>query len=553
MKKSAVLAALIFIFSVGARAQVTVTATVHDSSNIPYANATVSVQLIPSGTAPTVGTPPVQFSGVVNGRLDASGVMNLNLYRNDLITPSGTLWQFTICESPGVAPPLGTGSQCFSSTQNITAAVDLSATFNALAPSLTNISIASGTVTSVSCGNLSPLFTCSVATATTTPALSFALTSAVGGTVFGRSAGTTGAPAYTSTPVLGIPGTTLGTLGLAGNTSGTVTLRGQAIAGTPTVTFGTGTGTPAVTASSPLAINATTGDISCSTCTTGGITGSLTATRVPFASGAATLTDSANMTYVAANGLTLTAAAAGNPALALVGATSQTSVLLNVNNARTTSTLGLVDIGGSAVGDCDTFGSKCLLRLAVESGNVDLQAVFTNKGDANLSEIGFAQFNASGEMKIGASGAVNYPQIKLNANTGVTTLSSGVDFTTLTLAADHSATFASTASVTKLLTATNCANGASPAVCGSAASGAVAVPTGVNPTLVINSSAVTATSRFLLTIDESLTIPATTCNTTLATLLQPVVISRVVGVSLTIQIPATLTTNPACVGYAVFN
>lgn len=102
-------------------------------------------------------------------------------------------------------------------------------------------------------------------------------------------------------------------------------------------------------------------------------------------------------------------------------------------------------------------------------------------------------------------------------------------------------------------TTTNCSNGASTAVCGSAPTGAVAVPAGVNPTLQINTTAVTASSRIFLTIDESLTIAATTCNTTLATLLQPVVTARSAGVSFTIQIPATLASNPACVSYMILN
>jgi hypothetical protein len=58
----------------------------------------------------------------------------------------------------------------------------------------------SGTVTSFSAGLLSPLFTTSVATATTTPALSFALTNAAATTVFGRAAGSSGAPTYSSAP-----------------------------------------------------------------------------------------------------------------------------------------------------------------------------------------------------------------------------------------------------------------------------------------------------------------------------------------------------------------
>lgn len=126
----------------------------------------------------------------------------------------------------------------------------------------------SGSVTSFSAGTLSPLFTTSVATATTTPALTFALTNAAGGTLFGRAAGTTGAPAYTSTPVLGIPTSVMGTLGFGGSTSGTATITPQAAAGTPTITLPTTTGTLADSATAPIVLSATTGVLTCPTCVT---------------------------------------------------------------------------------------------------------------------------------------------------------------------------------------------------------------------------------------------------------------------------------------------
>lgn len=53
-------------------------------------------------------------------------------------------------------------------------------------------------VSSFSAGNLVPLFTTNVATATSTPALTFSLTNAGANTVFGRCTGTTGAPSYCS-------------------------------------------------------------------------------------------------------------------------------------------------------------------------------------------------------------------------------------------------------------------------------------------------------------------------------------------------------------------
>ena len=54
----------------------------------------------------------------------------------------------------------------------------------------------SGTVTNFTAGTLSPLFTTAVATSTSTPALSFSLTSAAANTIFGNNTSGSAAPAY---------------------------------------------------------------------------------------------------------------------------------------------------------------------------------------------------------------------------------------------------------------------------------------------------------------------------------------------------------------------
>ncbi len=56
--------------------------------------------------------------------------------------------------------------------------------------------IGSGTVTSFSAGDLSPLFTTTETNPTTTPALSFALSNAAANSWFGNAGGTSGAPSY---------------------------------------------------------------------------------------------------------------------------------------------------------------------------------------------------------------------------------------------------------------------------------------------------------------------------------------------------------------------
>jgi hypothetical protein len=74
---------------------------------------------------------------------------------------------------------------------------------------------AAGTVSSFSAGNLSPLFTSSVATATSTPALTFSLTNAGATTLFGNLTGSSAAPSYTATSTIPLSDFGLG-IGLTG-------------------------------------------------------------------------------------------------------------------------------------------------------------------------------------------------------------------------------------------------------------------------------------------------------------------------------------------------
>jgi len=80
-----------------------------------------------------------------------------------------------------------------------------------------------GTVSSFSSGNLSPIFTTSVATATTTPALTFSLSNAGAYTVLGNSSGAAGPPAYTSISKLMLPFTYTGSTSEVATASGSFT------------------------------------------------------------------------------------------------------------------------------------------------------------------------------------------------------------------------------------------------------------------------------------------------------------------------------------------
>jgi hypothetical protein len=86
----------------------------------------------------------------------------------------------------------------------------------------------SGTVTTFSSGNLSPLFTTSVATPTTTPALTFALSNAAQNSVLsGPATGGAGAPSYQTAPTISaanmtsFPTFNQNTTGTAANVTGT--------------------------------------------------------------------------------------------------------------------------------------------------------------------------------------------------------------------------------------------------------------------------------------------------------------------------------------------
>ena len=130
-----------------AQTQTNVTATIVDPIGIPYSNGTYSVQLIPTGTNPSVNGAGI--GGAFNGRLDANGAFNISLWPNASISPGGTLWQFTICIPGGIPLPLGTGGQCTPPTTVTIAGASqsLSATLSAVAPRLTTIFTGPGGVT----------------------------------------------------------------------------------------------------------------------------------------------------------------------------------------------------------------------------------------------------------------------------------------------------------------------------------------------------------------------------------------------------------------------
>jgi hypothetical protein len=109
-------------------------------------------------------------------------------------------------------------------------------------------------------------------------------------------------------------------------------------------------------------------------------------------------------------------------------------------------------------------------------------------------------------------------------------------------------------SLIQFTTITNCAViTASPAACGVAAAGTVAVPTAAT-TYTVNTQAVTANSQIIIQQDTSTTAGTrlgVTCNTTVSTAL-PLLTAKVAGTSFTFSLTAPAV-NPACFSYQVIN
>jgi hypothetical protein len=138
-----------------AQTQTNVTGTVTDPLGIPYANGTLNIQIVPSGTNPTVNGAAI--GGTLNGSLDANGRFSVSVWPNASIqinnVPGSSQWQFIVCtNSGGIPPPLGTGNQCTPPTLVTVAGASqsLSATLSAVAPGLTTITLGTGSVSSVS-------------------------------------------------------------------------------------------------------------------------------------------------------------------------------------------------------------------------------------------------------------------------------------------------------------------------------------------------------------------------------------------------------------------
>jgi len=243
---------LLLFFPLMAHAQTTsVSGTITDAGGQAWKYGTYSFSFVVASNNPQG---PYKFQGatfntnqVISGNLDSTGSFaGAVVPDNAFISPGGTRWKVSVCPggttacyqntltitgstqniSSAVAPPAiildlsnpPSGASTYSDSE-VTGARPGQFYYNINAntihlceitpfPPCTWIGFASGTVSSFSSGNLSPLFTSSVSNPTTTPALSFSLSNAAANTVFGNCGVTLAAPSYCTITAAMLPGGT---------------------------------------------------------------------------------------------------------------------------------------------------------------------------------------------------------------------------------------------------------------------------------------------------------------------------------------------------------
>ncbi len=159
-----------------------------------------------SGIFTVAGTNPITGTGTFN--LQTAGTSGGLLYMSSSTVPSssGALTGIVRGGNPPTASEMS--QDVTTSGSNVATVVGLKAN---ILPSLVNGYLqwtgsawafgtpsGSGTVTTFSAGNLSPIFTSSVVNPASAPALSFSLSNAGANTVFGNCTGSTAAPSYCS-------------------------------------------------------------------------------------------------------------------------------------------------------------------------------------------------------------------------------------------------------------------------------------------------------------------------------------------------------------------
>jgi hypothetical protein len=292
----------------------------------------------------------------------------------------------------------------------------------------------SGTVTSVSSGNLSSLFTSSVATSSTTPAIAYTSIPQAANTVFGNFTSGITSPSFSSTPTFSaanltnFPTFNQDTTGnSATSTLATSAVTAENLSGTPALPNGT------------TAVTQATSDSSNNIATTSFVNASISAGSF-FSSAGGTITG------------TTTISPTANIALQIEG--SSTTPLTILNSAMATNGFNAIVLGkstaanGSAsiVFENNATAANVLLELSIASG---FAVTIGNTGNFTVSTIRRGTFAAT------AGGTVTVANTHVSAGSDITitlktvggtvstapvinTLTAGTGFTVICGAADTS-------------------------------------------------------------------------------------------------------------------
>lgn len=209
--------------------------------------------------------------------------------------------------------------------------------------------------------------------------------------VNGDTASHTGALTFSlpNTVNVGTASTATGIINIIGTTSGQVQQTAQAVAGTPVITWGTATGTPAVVASAPLVISTSTGTITCATCATTTSGGALSGTApIAISAGGAISVGTATtgaLGVVKPDGVTITIA--GGVISSVGGGGGSLTVTDGTHSVSSTTTL--------------TLGNGFLVSGSGGSATANLTATDITK-TANYS---VAATDMANGLNLGGSGA----------------------------------------------------------------------------------------------------------------------------------------------------
>jgi trimeric autotransporter adhesin len=255
----------------------------------------------------------------------------------------------------------------------------------------------SGTVTSVTFTGDGTLLSSTPSSAVTSSGtLTATLANASGGTVFGRSAGTTGAPSYTSTPVLGINASVAGTLGLANGSASGTTITLQNLGNTTAYNFNL----PTTAGTAGQVLTSQAGGSTSMTWTTP-TTGTVTSVATGSGLTGGTITSTGTIS-VATNGIT-NALFRQSAANTIVG--NPTGSTANVTDITLGSTLSFVSGGLQTTalsGDITTSANSFVTTLATVNSNVGTFTALTVNGKGlvtaatNLALTGDVTGTASG-------------------------------------------------------------------------------------------------------------------------------------------------------------